>query len=151
VVAGLIVGILIYTLFFGFPDIPLLVESLSVPDMFFVLGIMVAASFIQTIINGIIMAYMFIRSKSLYMPIGYIFAWHLFYYVFQGFVSLSFIGATFPGYNVYVVSSLLQVLISFLVLALVWYFYSDLPEGSGGLKSKLQNVADFFRYHDEED
>ncbi len=151
--AGLIVAVFIYMLLFGFPNISLLLQSSRYPDLFTVYGIMITSSFIQTIIIGITIAYLFLRSKSPYLPIGFIFALHLFSYVFDGFVSSHFtgFGSVFPGYYEYPVSSMLQALISFLVLVFIWYFYHDYPESLRRLKGKLQNVVDFFRYHGDEE
>lgn len=144
--AGLVVAVFIYMLLFHFPGISALLDSSSDPGLFLVIGTIVTGVFIDTIITGATVAYLFIRSKSVYMPIGFILGLQLFSYVFNGFVLSSGYNA---GYSSYLVSSLLQAIIPLLVLVFVWYFFHDSPGGLEGLKSKLRNAVEFFRYHDD--
>lgn len=109
--------------------------------------------FAGDLITGFIIAYLFMRTKSIYMPIGYVFAWYLFSFVYDGFTSVAWMGsvATFNGFSIDLVTYILRMLIPFIVLELIWYFGDKSSEELVELQGKLANAVSFFRPHDDED
>lgn len=135
--AGLIVAAFIITLLFIFPNLSgVLYSPLSVAGY---------------LITGFVIAYLFMRSESLYMPIGFTFAWYLLSRLWEGFTSIYW-GKTIPtfhGLSLDLFMYALRMLIPFLVLELVWYFGDKPPEELGELKDKIKNVAGSFLFHEE--
>lgn len=137
--AGLIVAAFIITLLFIFPNLSGFLYS-----PLYVAGYL---------ITGFVIAYLFMRSKSLYMPIGFTFAWYVLSRFWDGFTSVYW-GRTIPtfhGFSLDLFTYTLMMLIPFLVLQLVWYFGDKPPEELDELKERLHNAVNFFRFHDEED
>jgi membrane protease YdiL (CAAX protease family) len=113
---GIFIAALIYTILPFFSNVPT-----HVLDPFFL-----ASSFIM----GIIIAYLFIKSKSLYLPIGFLFGWGVFGRIEDGFMSVNpeWFAKTFLGFSANETSYVLRLLVMLLVLALIWYFSYILPE-----------------------
>lgn len=135
--AGIMVAAFVFTLLSIFPSLARLLAPQYLANYF---------------ITGVIIAYLFHLSKSIYMPIGFSFAWYLFPHIENGFMAVGWIGSvipTFLGLSINMIEYLLRVSILLLVLALVWHFGHKPQEELDQLKGKLRNAVEFFRYHDE--
>jgi hypothetical protein len=108
--SGIFIAAFIYLILPIFTNVPKLVF-----DPFFIAG---------SFIIGVIIAYMFTRSKSLYLPIGFLFGSSVSSRIVNTFISPNseLFTKTFLGFSVTEASCVVRLLIMLLVLALIWYF-----------------------------
>jgi membrane protease YdiL (CAAX protease family) len=129
---GVIAAALIYMVLEAFPyHIYWLFEPQYKADIFF---------------TGIIIAYLFYRSKSVFMPIGFLFARNLFSYVFNAFVGVSWVGERldFHGVPDYLAVYFIRLIIIFMALVFVWYFENKTQDELKQTLDRIKSVADVF-------
>lgn len=93
---------------------------------------------------GIIVAYLYHVSKTIYLPIGFIFAWGWFDYVSLGFFSDAVwfpnVGSIF-GISVMEGTWHIRTLIILAILAIIWYAGRKYPMDIPGLKGRIKSTA----------